>query len=221
MSRGSSSTTSPCLVLRRLLRLTRLVARLIADYFAYASRPGASACRAARHRLLCLTQLRRLLRLRRASGCLGTSCSSSRGSSSTTSPTSQGSSRGSSSTTSPTSCDQVPRLVARLVVDLRLRRASGCLGSSHGSSSIMRRLVARVSPVGRTSSRRAPDCFISRLDYSVRGRRGFVLRPHWLHFSHVVHRDYLSHGNTGFTSSTPRAATTSPSSRIASTTHLD
>jgi hypothetical protein len=57
------------------------------------------------------------------------------------------------------------------------------------------------------------------VDYSM--HRDFVLRPHWLYFSHVVRRDYLSHGNTGFTSSTPRAAVTSSSGRIASTTHLD
>jgi hypothetical protein len=57
------------------------------------------------------------------------------------------------------------------------------------------------------------------VDYSV--RRDFVLRPHWLYFSHAVHRDYLSHGNTGSTSSTSRAVVTSSSSRIASTIHLD
>jgi hypothetical protein len=53
---------------------------------------------------------RRLLHLRRASGCLGTSCGSSRGSSSTTFPHA-----GSSSTTSPTPRVQVPRHAARLV----------------------------------------------------------------------------------------------------------
>jgi hypothetical protein len=63
--------------------------RLVVEYFAYAARPGASARRAARHttrrRLLHLTQARRrLLRLRRTSGCLGTSRGLSRGSSSTT-----------------------------------------------------------------------------------------------------------------------------------------
>jgi hypothetical protein len=57
------------------------------------------------------------------------------------------------------------------------------------------------------------------VDYSV--RRDFVLRPHWLYFSHTVGRDYLSCGNTGSTSSTPHAATTSSSGRIASTIHLD
>jgi hypothetical protein len=57
------------------------------------------------------------------------------------------------------------------------------------------------------------------VDYSM--RRDFVLRPRWLHFIHAVRRDYLSRGNTGSTSSMPRAATTSSSGRIASTFHLD
>jgi hypothetical protein len=64
------------------------LSRLVVDYFAYTTRPSASA-RSAAHR--------RLLRLRRASGCFGTSRGSSRGSSSTTSPCA-----GSSSTTSTT-----------------------------------------------------------------------------------------------------------------------
>jgi hypothetical protein len=51
-------------------------------------------------------------------------------------------------------------------------------------------------------------------------RRDFVLRPHWLYFSHAVRRDYLSHGNNGSTSTTPRAAATSYFGRIASTIHL-
>jgi hypothetical protein len=57
------------------------------------------------------------------------------------------------------------------------------------------------------------------VDYSM--HRDFVLRPHQLYFSHVVRRDYLSRGNSGSTSSTPRAVATSSSSRIASTIHLD
>jgi hypothetical protein len=57
------------------------------------------------------------------------------------------------------------------------------------------------------------------VDYSV--RRDFVLLPRWLYFSHAVRHDYLSRGNTGSTSSTPRAATTSSSGRIVSTIHLD
>jgi hypothetical protein len=57
------------------------------------------------------------------------------------------------------------------------------------------------------------------VDYSV--RHDFVLRPHWLYFSHAMHRDYLSRDNTGSTSSTPGAAAMSSFGRIASTIHLD
>jgi hypothetical protein len=57
------------------------------------------------------------------------------------------------------------------------------------------------------------------VDYSM--RCDFVLRPHWLYFSHTVRRDYLSRGNTGSTSTTPRAAATSSFGRIASTIHLE
>jgi hypothetical protein len=144
--------------------------RLVIDYFAFAARPGASARRAAH---------RRLLHLRRVSGCLGTS----RDSSSTTPPR-----PGSSSTTPPRI--RVPRHVARLVTWL-------------------------VAPliVDYSASRSLV------VDYSV--RRDFVLRPHWLYFSHGVGRDYLPCGNTGSTSSTPRTAMTSSSGRIASTIHLD
>jgi hypothetical protein len=129
--------------------VARLVAQLVVDYFAYASRLGASARRAA-HR------------------------------SSSTTPHREGSSRGSlrrsSSTTSPTLHVRVPRHIARPVT----------------------RLI---------------------VDYSV--RRDFVLRPRWLYFSHAVRRDYLSRSNTGSTLSTPRAATTSSSGRIAAIIHLD
>jgi hypothetical protein len=88
-SRGSSSITSTMPRVRvpqHVARLiTRLVAPLVVDYFDYAARPGASACRAAHHATRC-TARRRLLRLRCASGCLGTSRGSSRRLSSTTSP---------------------------------------------------------------------------------------------------------------------------------------
>jgi hypothetical protein len=100
----SSSTTSPpprVRVPRHVARpVTRLVALLIVDYsgliidyFASASaaRPGASARRAARLADRCAAR-RRLLRLRRAAGWLGTSCGTSRG-------PSRGPPRGSSSTT--------------------------------------------------------------------------------------------------------------------------
>jgi hypothetical protein len=52
-------------------------------------------------------------------------------------------------------------------------------------------------------------------------RRNFVLRPHWLYFSHAVRRDYLSRSNTGSTSITPHAAVTSSFGHIALTIHLD
>jgi hypothetical protein len=155
-SHRSSSTTSPTPRVRVHQHVARLVVdyfasrRLVVDYFAYTVHPGALARRAAH---------RQLLRLCRASECLGTS----RDSSSITSPRA-----GSLSTTSPTPHVQVPRHVARLVwrlvVDyfasrrlvvgyfaygerpgatarhaarcrlLRVRRVSGCLGTSCGPS---------------------------------------------------------------------------------------
>jgi hypothetical protein len=100
--------------------------RLVVDYFASAARPGASARRAARHAvrraarsgLLRLAQARRrLLRLCRASGCLGTSPGSSRGSSRRSSLTTLPRA-GSSSTTSPPPRVRVPRHVAWLITRL-------------------------------------------------------------------------------------------------------
>jgi hypothetical protein len=151
MPHGSSSTTSPTPRVRVPRHVARLVVwlvvdyfascKLIDDYFAYVARPGASTHRVAR---------RRLLRLHRVSGCLGTS---------------RGSSCGLSSTTLPTPRVWVPRHVVWLVVDyfayivrpgasahraarrqlacltqarlrlLCLRRAVRCLGTSRGSSS--------------------------------------------------------------------------------------
>jgi hypothetical protein len=141
---------------------------LVVDYFNSAARPVASARRVARHAARRAAH-RRLLHLRRAAGCLGTSRGSSRGSL-------RDSLRHSSSTTSPTPRVRVPRHVARPVT----------------------RLI---------------------VDYSV--RRDFVLRPRWLYFIHAVRRGYLSRSNTGSTSSTPHAAMTSSSGRIALTIHLD
>jgi hypothetical protein len=287
---------------RLIARLvTRLVAPLIVDYFGLvvdyftsAARPGASARRAARYaarraaRRRLLRAHRRLLHLRRASRCLGTSHGSSRGSSrrssSTTPPRA-----GSSSTTSPLPRGQVPGHVAwlvarlvtwlvaplvvdysasrRLVVDyfasaarpgasarraayraarraahrrlirarrrlLHLRHASGCLGTSCGSSrGSSRRSSSTTPPRAGSSSTTSPTPrvrvprHVARpvtgfvVDYTV--RHNFLLRPYWLYFSHVVRRDYLSRGNTGSTSSTPHAVTTSSSGRIALTIHLD
>jgi hypothetical protein len=59
---GSSSTTSPTPRIRVARHISRLVSPLAVDYFAYATHPGASARRAARHtarhRLLRAPQLR-------------------------------------------------------------------------------------------------------------------------------------------------------------------
>jgi hypothetical protein len=295
---------------RHVARLVmRLVTRLVVDYFDYAARPVASAhraaCRAAHHtaprRLLRLAQARRrLLRLRRASGCLGAPRGSSLGSSLITPPhvwvsrhvawlvtplvvnytasrrlvvdyftsatrpgalarrTARHSAHRLSSTTSPKPHDRLPRLITRLVawlvaplvVDyfasdarlgasarrtarhadrraarrrlLRLRRASGCLGTSRGSShGSLRRSSSTTSPTPCVRVPQHVARLVKRLivDYSV--HRDFVLRPRWLYFSHAMRSDYLSRGNTSSTSSTPRAATTSSSGRIASTIHLD
>jgi hypothetical protein len=157
--------------------VARLVTQLVVDYFHYATCPGASARRAARHEE-CRAARRRLLRLRRASGCLGTS-------------------RGSSLVVDyfAYAARLVVRLVAPLVVDYFA--------------------FARVW-VPRHVAR-----LVTRLVVDYSGRCGFLLWPHWLYFSHAVRRDYLSRGNTGSTSSTPRAAATSSSGCIASTIHLD
>jgi hypothetical protein len=82
--------------------------RLVADYFIFAARPGASARRVARHAARRATRRRRLLCLRRASGCLGTSRGSSCGLSR----------HSSSSTTLSSPRVRVPRHVARLVMQL-------------------------------------------------------------------------------------------------------
>jgi hypothetical protein len=116
----------------------------------------------------------------------------------------------------------VPRHVARLV-----RRLVALLVVDYSAS---RRLIldyfayaARPGASARRAARRHSSSTtpVTRLivDYFV--RRDFVLRPRWLYFSHTVRGDYLSRGNTGSTSSTPHAATTSSSGRITSTIHLD
>jgi hypothetical protein len=100
----------------------------------------------------------------------------------------------------------VPRHVARLVTLLVV------------DYSASRRLVVDYSASQRLVVDNSASCRLV-VDYSV--HRDFVLRPRWLYFSHTVRRDYLSRGNTGSTSSTPCAATTSSSGHIASTIHLD
>jgi hypothetical protein len=109
---GSSSTTSPTPRVRVPRHVARLVTRLVVENFDYATRPAASARRAA-HQTTRRVARRRLLRLRRVFRCLGTSRGLSPDSSSTTSPRA-----GSSSTTLPTPRVRVPRHVVRLVTRL-------------------------------------------------------------------------------------------------------
>jgi hypothetical protein len=63
------------------------------------------------------------------------------------------------------------------------------------------RLVAQLVVVDYSASRRLIVDYSASprlvVDHSV--RRDFVLRPHWLYFSHTVRGDYLSRGNTGST----------------------
>jgi hypothetical protein len=116
-SRRSSSTTSPTPRVRVPWLVTRLVSPLVVDY-AYAARLGASARCAARHAAH-LTARRRLLRLRRASGCLGTSRDSSLGSSrgsSLTTPCAVTSSCGHNGSTSATPCVATTCLAATLAL---------------------------------------------------------------------------------------------------------
>jgi hypothetical protein len=90
----------------------------------------------------------------------------------------------------------VPRHVARLVVDYFASRGS-CRG-----------LLSILSPRAGSSSTTSPMP-------RVRVPR---------HVARLVTRlviDYLSHDNTGSTSSTPCTVATSSSSRITSTIHLD
>jgi hypothetical protein len=183
-SSGSSSTTPPragslsTTSTTPRVRLLRHITWLLVDYFTSAARLGASACRAVRQ-----AARRRLLHLRRASGCFGSS---------------HGLSRDSSSTTSRTPRVRMPRNVARLVKQLvvnyftyaarpvasarraacrvthrrllrlaqarcqlhRLRRASGCLGTSRGSSrGSSSTTPPRAGSSSTTSTTRASGCF--------------------------------------------------------------
>jgi hypothetical protein len=151
-SRGSSLTTSPT----SRVRVTRHIARLVVDYFSHAARPGASARRAVRRRLLhlrcafgCLGLSRgsscRLIvdyftyvarpgaSARRASGCLGTS---------------RGSSCGSSSITSPTPRVRVPRhvawLISLLIVDYFASAARPSASTRRAARHVARRRLLRA-----------------------------------------------------------------------------
>jgi hypothetical protein len=156
---GSLSTTSPpprVRVPQHVARLvTRLVAplvvdysasrRLVVDYFASAARLGASARRAARHAASRAAR-RQLLRLRRASGCLGTSRGSSRGSSRDSSSTTFvdyfASAARPGASARRVACHAASGAARRRQLRLAqahcrllcLHCASGCLGTSRGSS---------------------------------------------------------------------------------------
>jgi hypothetical protein len=126
-----------------------------------------------------------------------------------------------------------PRAARRRL--LRRRRVSGCLGTSRGSSPGSSRRSSSTTPGSSSTTSPTPRVRVPRhvtplvvdysasrslvVDYSV--RHDFVLWSRWLYFSHAVGCDYLPCGDTGSTSSTPCAATTSSSGRIASTIHLD
>jgi hypothetical protein len=166
--------------------VARLVTRLVVDYFAYIARPSATARRAA-HR----TVRRRLLRLRRASRCLGTSRRSSSttlsrtGSSSSTSPRAN-----SSSTTSPTPRVRVPRHVARLVVDyFASRRLVVDYFSYAARPGASARHTARHAACRRLlrASRLRLAATLALLQ-SRRASRLLVSRQHWLYFEYVACR---------------------------------
>jgi hypothetical protein len=175
--------------------------RLIVDYFASAARPGASAhraarhaaLRAARHRLLRLAQAcRRLLCLRRASGCLDMSCSSSRGSSRRSSPTTPPRA-GSSSTTSPPPRVRVPRrvaqLVTRLVAPLIVDYSAVDYFAYATRPGASARRTARQTACRRLL--RAPRLLLAAtlaLLQPSRASRLLVSRQHWLYFEYAARR---------------------------------
>jgi hypothetical protein len=192
---------------------------VVVDYFAYAARPGASSRGSSRG-----------------------SSPTTPGSSSTTSPPSR--------VRVPRHVAWlITRLLAPFVVDYSASRrlvvvdyfayaarpGAASRGSSRGSSPTTPGSPSTTSPPPRVWVPQHVARLVTRLvvplvvDYSASRRlvvdysvpRDFVLRPRWLYFIHAVRRDYLSRGNTGSTSSTPRAATTSSSGRIALTIHLD
>jgi hypothetical protein len=211
MSRGSSRGSLSTTLHSSCVRVPRLVVRLVVDYFDYAARPGATTRRAARCaaccRLLRLVQARRrLLHLRRASGCLGTSCGSSRGSSSTTLPRA-----GSSSTTSPTPRVQVPRhaarLVKRFVVDyftyaarlVALARRAACSDSS-----------LTTSPHAGSSSTTSPTLHVRLPRHIAR----LITRLVVDYFAYAVRPGASARGSSSTTSPTPWVRLLRPVARL-------
>jgi hypothetical protein len=154
--------------------VARFVTWLAVDYFTYVARPVASAHRTACHvthrRLLPLAQARRrLLRLRRASGCLGTS---------------RGSSRCSSSTISPTPRVLVPWyvawLISPLVVDYFASVARPGASARRAAHHATRRRLLRAPQLrlAATLALLQPCCALQLL----------VLRQHRLYFQYAAYR---------------------------------
>jgi hypothetical protein len=113
------------------------------NQFSYAARPVASA-RCAARRTARRAARRRLLLLRRACGFLGTSRGLSHDSSLTTSPHA-----GSSSTTSPMPRVQVPRHVARLVVDYFTYVARPVASARRAACRVTHRRLLRLTQARR------------------------------------------------------------------------
>jgi hypothetical protein len=155
---------------RRLLRLTQARRRLlVVDYFASAARPGASARRAARHAARRAAR-HRLLRLRRASECLGTS-------------------RG-----SPLAVDYSAS--RRLVVDNSTSRrlvVDYFASAARPGASARRTAHCRLLRVAQSRRRllRAPRLRLAATLALLQPRRAsrlLVSRQHWLYFEYAAHR---------------------------------
>jgi hypothetical protein len=153
---GASACRAALHVARRAARRRSSSRRLIIDYFAYAARLGASARRAA-HRLSSTTSPTPCDRVPRHVARLVAWLV--RRSSSTTPPRTS-----SSSTTSPpprpgASARLADRRAARRRL-LRLCRASGCLGTSRGSSRVVDYFayVVRLGASARHAARRVVRC---------------------------------------------------------------
>jgi hypothetical protein len=166
---------------------------LVVDYFDYAAHPGASAHCAAHCRLL---------RLRRASGCLGTSC---------------GSSPGSSSTTSTTPRVQVPRHVARLVTRLVTPLVIDYSAYAARPSASTRRAARHPAHNQLLHLRRASGCFDTsrklvtdylayavRLGASARCAARHAARRRLLRLRRAFGSLGTSRGSSSTTSTTPR-----------------
>jgi hypothetical protein len=199
-------------------------------------RPGASAHRAARRRLLRLAQARRrLLHLRRASRCLGTSRGTSRSSSRCTSSTTPPRA-GSPSTTWPTPRVRVPQHVERLVVWLIIdyftsrrfvRHASGCLGTSRSSSSAtsptprvrVSRHVVRLVVNYSASRRLIVDYFAYAARLGASAHR--AARRRLLRLAQARRRLLRLRRTSGCLGTSPRlSSTTSPTPRVRVLRHV-